>query len=73
MQSILDKYKKMKKIWLIILWLFMLSFSWNITRANNEYEYKNLDITANVLNDWTIDVIENFTADFFVNKHWIII
>ena len=72
MQSILDKYKKMKKIWLIILWLFMLSFSWNITRANNEYEYKNLDITANVLNDWTIDVIESFTADFFVNKHWII-
>lgn len=62
----------MKKIWLFILSLFTLSCVWNLTQANNEYEYTNLDITANILNDGTIDVNENFTADFFVSKHWII-
>jgi hypothetical protein len=31
-----------------------------------------LDITANILVDGTIDVKEDFTADFFVSKHGII-
>ena len=62
----------MKKVWLFILWLCTVFFTWNFTQANNEYEYTNLDITANILIDWTIDVKENFTADFFVQKHWII-
>ena len=62
---------KMKKIWLFILWLCALFFAWNFTNAK-DYEYTNLDITANILIDGTIDVKENFTANFFVNKHWII-
>ena len=61
----------MKKIWLFILGLFTISFIWNFTQAK-DYEYTNLDITANILNDGTINVNENFTANFFVNKHWII-
>jgi hypothetical protein len=31
-----------------------------------------LDITANILNDGTINVEEDFTANFFVSKHGII-
>ena len=62
----------MKKIWLFILSLFAVFLIWNFTQANNEYEYTNLDITANILEDWTIDVKEDFTANFFVQKHWII-
>lgn len=61
----------MKKIWVIILWLCCLSLVWNIAQAK-DYEYTNLDITANILEDWTINVQEDFTANFFVNKHWII-
>ena len=61
----------MKKIWLFILWLCSLFFAWNFTRAS-DYEYTNLDIAANILEDGTIDVNEDFTANFFVNKHWII-
>ncbi len=61
----------MKKIWLFILWLFVLIFVWNFTQAN-DYEYSNLYVSANILNDWTIDVKEDFTVNFFVNKHWII-
>ena len=62
----------MKKFWLFILGLFSLLFAWNPTRANNEYEYTNLDITANILNDGTINFEEEFTTNFFVSKHWII-
>ena len=61
----------MKKIWLFILWLFTLFFAWNITQAN-DYEYTNLNITANILEDGTIDVKEIYKANFFVSKHWII-
>ncbi len=61
----------MKKIWILILWLFSLFFIWSFTQAK-DYEYSNLDITANILEDWTIDIEEDFTANFFVNKHWII-
>ncbi len=62
----------MKKIWLFILWLCTLFPVWNFTQANSEYEYTNLDINANILEDWTINVKENFIANFFVNKHGII-
>lgn len=61
----------MKKIWLFILWLCIIFFAWNFTQAN-DYEYTNLDITANILIDGTINVKEDFTANFFVSKHWII-
>ena len=61
----------MKKIWLLILSLFTLSCIWNLTQAN-DYEYTSLNITANILNDGTINVDEDFTANFFVSKHWII-
>ena len=67
-----NKNKKMKKIWIFILWLCSLSLGWNFTQANNEYEYTNLDITANILIDGTINVKENFTANFFTQKHGII-
>ena len=61
----------MKKIWLLILWLTTVLLIWNFTQAK-DYEYTNLDITANILIDGTIDVKEDFTANFFVNKHGII-
>ena len=61
----------MKKIWLFILWLCTIFLAWNFTQAK-DYEYTNLDITANILVDGTIDVKEEFTADFFVSKHGII-
>ncbi len=61
----------MKKLWLFILGLFTLFFAGNSALAN-EYEYKNLNISANILSDWSVEVTEKFTADFFVNKHWII-
>ena len=62
---------KMKRIWLFILSLFAIFLVWNFTLAK-EYEYTNLNISANILNDGTIDIMENFTANFFVQKHWII-
>lgn len=62
----------MKKLWLFILSLFTISLIWNYTQANSEYEYTNLYIFANILNDGTINVSEKFTANFFVYKHWII-
>ena len=61
----------MKRIWLFILWLYTIFLAWNFTQAK-DYEYTNLDITANILIDGTIDVKEDFTADFFVSKHGII-
>ena len=61
----------MKKFWLIILGLCSIFFVWSFTHAK-DYEYTNLNITANILNDGTIDIEEDFTANFFVNKHGII-
>ena len=61
----------MKKLWLLILWLFTIFFAWNFTHAT-EYEYKNLSITAHILEDWTVNVTEKYTANFFVSKHGII-
>ena len=62
----------MKKILLLILWLFTVLFACNFTQANDEYEYTSLDITADVLEDWTMNVKENYTVNFFVKKHGII-
>lgn len=61
----------MKKIWIFILSIFAIILVWNFTQAK-DYEYTNLDITANILIDWTINVKEDFTTNFFVQKHWII-
>ena len=44
----------------------------NELKWNSEYYYKNLDITANIWLDWKIDVLENITAYYNVEKHWII-
>jgi len=62
----------MKKFWIFILGLLSISLIWNFTNANPGYEYTNLNITANILIDWTINVKEDFTVDFFVEKHGII-
>ena len=65
------KIKKIvTKIWLFsFLSLFCIIFS---QVSANDYEYTNYDITANILTDWTIDVKEDITANFFVKKHGII-
>ena len=52
----------MKKLWLFILWLCALVFTWNFSIANNEYEFTNLNISANILEDWTIKVTEKIVA-----------
>jgi hypothetical protein len=46
-------------------------FVCNFTHAM-DYEYKSLDIQADVKIDGTIDVSETFIANFFKNKHGII-
>lgn len=46
-------------------------FIWNFTSAK-DYEYTNLDVRADIKIDWTIDVIETFTANFLKKKHGII-
>ena len=56
---------KIKQCWLIILWLI---FSVGITNAA-EYVYTNLDINADVLIDWSMNVSETYTANFYVKKH----
>ena len=61
----------MKKFWLFTLWLCALFYVWNFSYAN-EYEYSNLNISADVMVDWTVNVKENYKANFFVNKHGII-
>lgn len=61
----------MKKIWLFILWLCTIFFAWNFTHAK-DYEFTNLNITANVLIDGTVNIKEDYTANFFVEKHGII-
>ncbi len=62
----------MKRIWLFVVWLCILLFTWNFTQAQPQYWYPKLDITANIMLDWTIDVKEDFTSYFSVHKHWII-
>ena len=56
------------KIFLLFLLFSFFGFCYNFSYAN-DYEYKSLNISANVLIDGTIDVNEDFLANFFVNKH----
>ena len=63
--------RKLISIWLSLLWFILFFIGWNIAHAN-DYEYKKLDIEANILSDGTMNVNENFIANFFVEKHWII-
>ncbi len=53
----------------VLIPCFLFSF-WNFSYAN-DYEHKNLDITANINLDWSIDVYEKFTTNFFIEKHGI--
>ena len=62
------KTKKIIKSMLIIV--FTTVSLLNFTNAK-DYEYTNLDINADVLIDWTINVLETYTANFFVKKHGI--
>lgn len=64
----LSKIKK--KIKHAFLWFILLSFI-NFSFAA-DYRYTNLEIYADIKIDGTIDVTENFTADFFTYKHGII-
>ena len=54
---------------ILLFWLILIT--WGFSYAK-DYEYKNLDIQADVRIDWTIDVRETFTANFLERKHWII-
>ena len=63
--------KKIIKICLLFVWFNLCFFGWTFSRAK-DYEYKNLDIVANINIDWTVDVNETFTANFLERKHWII-
>ena len=62
------KTKKIIKSMLIIV--FTTVSLLNFTNAK-DYEFTNLDINADVLIDWTINVLETYTANFFVKKHGI--
>lgn len=48
------------------------NIAYDESKWNSEYYYKNLDITAKIWLDWKTEVLENFTAYFNVDKHWII-
>ena len=56
-----------KTVLISLLWTFFLSHTYAI-----DYEYKDLEITANVLIDWTINVKEDYLAEFYTSKHGII-
>ncbi len=60
----------MKKI-IKVFWLVIGLFSTITFTQANDYKYTNLDINADILIDWTINIKETYTADFFVNKHGI--
>ena len=61
----------MKRFLLSILTIWISLIIWNFSYAK-DYEYKNLDIKADVNIDGTIDVKETFDTYFSVRKHWII-
>lgn len=68
-QANIETYQTYLNTW----WINAIKLlGWELDTPAKEYEYTNLDITADVKIDWTVDVIENYTADFFVPKHWII-
>lgn len=61
----------MKKFLLSILTLWITLIIWNFSYAK-DYEYKNLDIKADINIDGTINVKETFDTYFSARKHWII-
>ena len=63
--------RKIVKIYSLFIYFALCLFAWTFVHAN-DYEYKSLDITANIRVDGTIDVNETFDTNFFVRKHWII-
>ena len=60
----------MRKSWIYALWIMILIF-WSFTYGK-DYEYKNLDIQADIKIDGTIDVKETFVSNFLEERHWII-
>lgn len=60
------KIKKSIKIMLFIVCSIVVLPTF--TNAK-DYEYTNLDINADILIDWTINVQEIYTANFFIKKH----
>lgn len=68
-QSSVESYQTYLNVW----WINAVKLlGWELDSPTKEYEYTNLEISADVKIDWTVDVVENYTADFFVPKHWII-
>ena len=63
--------RKIAKICLLFIWFNLCLFFCNFTQAI-DYEFKNLDIQADVKIDWTVDIKETFTTNFYKRKHWII-
>ena len=62
---------RIRNLLLTILFILSLSLAWNFSYAK-DYEYKSLDVQADVKIDWTIDIVETFRTNFLVSKHWII-
>ena len=64
-----------KKNFIKILFIYIISFTWllfcNISNAY-DYKYRNLDISADIKIDWTIDISETFDTYFNTKRHWII-
>jgi len=54
----------------LFVFVFFVPVFISYTNAS-DYKYTNLDINADVLIDWTINVKETYTADFLVKKHGI--
>ena len=59
-----------KKVFFYLLFILVF-INWGFLFAN-DYEFKSLDINADIMMDWTIDVVETFTTNFFKKKHGII-
>lgn len=58
----------LKRIFIALFW-FIIIFGFVNAK---DYEYTNYDIKADVKIDWSIDVYETLTTNFFKKKHWII-
>ena len=54
---------------ILLLWSFIIV--WGFSYAN-DYEYKTLNIKADVKEDWTVNVQEIFVTNFLERRHWII-
>ena len=63
------RIKRNLLITVLSIWIALVA--WNFSYGK-DYEYKSLDIQADVKIDWTIDMKETFITNFLVSKHWII-